>query len=146
MEIPAGSVERPGVRIGDAERDECMEALTEHHVRGRLPVVELDRRHRAALTAATDTELASLLADLPSSTIRGSHLAVAGEWWDLEPKVRAARMVRWAASPVSLIAGGVLVASINIQNDETGFAAGLGAATIGYFTHLLVTRWSKKDR
>src|SRR4051812_20961282 len=123
-----------------------METLTEHHVRGRLPVEELDRRHRAALTAETDAELASLLVDLPSSPARRSHLAVTGDWWNLEPKVRAARMARWAASPVSLIAGGVLVASVNIQTDEAGFAAGLGAATLGYVTHLLVARWSKKFR
>src|SRR4051812_13048313 len=81
----------PAVRIGDAERDECMETLTGHHVRGRLPVEELDRRHRAALTAETDAELAGLLVDLPRSTARGSHIAVAGNWWNLEPKVRAAR-------------------------------------------------------
>jgi hypothetical protein len=76
----------------------------------------------------------------------GSHLAVAGDWWNQEPKARAARITRWAAAPVSLVAGGVLVASINIQTDEVGFAAGLGTAGLGYFTHLLVARWSKKSR
>jgi hypothetical protein len=87
-----------------------------------------------------------LLVDLPRSTARGSHIAVAGDWWNLEPRVRAARLTRWTASPVSLIAGGVLVASINIQTDEAGFAAGLGAAGLGYFAHLLVARWFKKSR
>jgi hypothetical protein len=140
------SEEHPALRIGDAERDEVMETLTEHHVRGRLPVEELDRRHRVALTAETDAELASLLVDLPTSPARRSHLAVAGDWWDLEPRVRAARMARWAASPVALVAGGVLVASVNIQTDEAGFAAGLSAASLGYFAHLLIARWSKKLR
>jgi hypothetical protein len=138
-------MQRFGIRIGDAERDECMEALTEHHVRGRLSVEELDRRHRAALTAETDVELAELLADLPHTSPR-SDLAVAGDWWGLEPHVRAARMARWAATPVSLAAAGVLVAATDITTDEVGFAAGLMAASIGYLTHLLVTRWSDKAR
>jgi hypothetical protein len=93
VETNAGDFEEHlAFRIGDAERDECMETLTEHHVRGRLPVEELDRRHRAALKAETDAELASLLVDLPGSTARRGHHAVAGDRWDLEPKVRAARM------------------------------------------------------
>src|SRR5688500_836467 len=63
--LASGVNQRDPVRIGDTERDECVEALTEHHVRGRLSVDDLDRRHRAALVAVTEADLAALLADLP---------------------------------------------------------------------------------
>ena len=55
------------VRVGDAERDACIDTLTDHHLHGRLPVEELDRRQRAALNAVTAADLAALIADLPGS-------------------------------------------------------------------------------
>jgi len=53
METQASGIEMFLVRVGDAERDACIEALAEHHIRGRLSVEELDRRQRAALNAVT---------------------------------------------------------------------------------------------
>lgn len=52
-------------RVGDAERDGCVELLVEHFLRGRLSAEELDRRQDAALRATTAVELAGLVADLP---------------------------------------------------------------------------------
>ena len=146
MDMYASGVEqRSQVRIGDAERDECMGTLTEHHVRGRLTVEELDRRRSAALAAVTETDLAALLTDLPGGTATRRPLAVGDDWWSLDPKVRAVRIARWAATPVSLAAGGVLVASSNaVHRVETGFAVGLAAAAMGYLTHVVMTRWPGK--
>jgi hypothetical protein len=133
------------VRVGDSDRDECVEALTEHHVHGRLSVDELDRRHRAALVAVTEADLAALLADLPGSNSTLRPLVLGHDWWSLDPKVRAMRMARWAATPVSLAAGGVLVASASTQTDENNFVVGLAASALGYLTHMAITRWSGKE-
>ena len=143
MDKYASSVEQQSpVRIGDAERDECMETLTEHHVRGRLTVEELDRRQRAALVAVTEADLAALLTDLPGGA--STWRPVGGDWWSLDPKVRAMRMARWAATPVSLAAGGIFVASATPLNNEGGFVVGLAAAALGYLTHFAMTKWPAK--
>jgi DNA-binding transcriptional MocR family regulator len=121
-----------------------METLTEHHLHGRLSVEELDRRQRAALEAATRADLAALLGDLPRRTSIRMPLAGGNGWWTLDPKVRARRVARAAATAVSLAAGGVLVASANTQSDETGFGVGLAAAALGYLTHVVITKWPGK--
>ncbi|MFD1933901.1 MULTISPECIES: DUF1707 SHOCT-like domain-containing protein [Nonomuraea] len=60
------------LRIGDAERDETMEALREHFAQGRLTREELDERLDLALSARTVGDLARVHADLPGP---GSRLA-----------------------------------------------------------------------
>ena len=55
-------------RIGDAERAECVEALVEHHVAGRLSREEFEQRQSQAHAAVTFGDLAVLLADLPDTT------------------------------------------------------------------------------
>jgi hypothetical protein len=136
----------PAVRAGDAERHECVEALTEHHVLGRLTVEELDRRQRAALVAVTQEDLAELVADLPGGTDPWRPRAGGQDWWSLEPRERALRLARWTATPVALAAGGVLVASADVHSDGTGFAVGLAAAALGYLTHLVVGKGRGEDR
>lgn len=54
------------VRIGDAERDEAVGLLQEHHIAGRLSVEEMDERVTAALSASKQSDIARLLSDLPS--------------------------------------------------------------------------------
>ncbi|MFC6085129.1 DUF1707 SHOCT-like domain-containing protein [Sphaerisporangium aureirubrum] len=56
---------RDDLRIGDAERDEVMDALREHFAQGRLTHEELDERLGAALAARTSGDLRRVLADLP---------------------------------------------------------------------------------
>jgi hypothetical protein len=142
MDTKASGVEQQSpVRIGDAERDECMATLTEHHVRGRLSVEELDRRHRTALMGVTDADLGALLTDLPGGASTLRPVAAGDDWWSLSPKVRAMRWAGWAAAPASLVAGGVLVASTNLHSDERAFAAGLAAAALGYVTHWARSTW-----
>jgi hypothetical protein len=53
------------LRIGDAERDAAMAQLREHFVAGRLTFDELTERIDAALTAKTQRQIDSLMADLP---------------------------------------------------------------------------------
>lgn len=52
-------------RIGDAERDEAIEALQEHHTLGRLDASEFDDRMGRALEARTSGDLVQLFTDLP---------------------------------------------------------------------------------
>jgi Domain of unknown function (DUF1707) len=61
------------VRIGDAERDATMTQLREHFVAGRLTFDELTERIDAALTAKTQRQIETLMADLPRAarTSRG---------------------------------------------------------------------------
>jgi Domain of unknown function (DUF1707) len=53
------------VRIGDAERDATMAQLREHFAAGRLTLDELTERIDSALTARTQRQIDSLMADLP---------------------------------------------------------------------------------
>nr|WP_300051006.1 DUF1707 domain-containing protein [uncultured Nocardioides sp.] len=140
METLASTGGQIKVRIGDQERDACVDALNEHHARGRLSVDELDRRQRLALAAITDADLSALLLDLPHPTSARTPVVVAEDWWSLDPKVRAGRMARWAAAPFSLVVGGVLVASTVNYSEERQFVAGFTAAGVGYVTHLVLSR------
>jgi len=60
---------QPVPRIGDAERDEVIEALREHFAAGRLRQHEVDERLAAALDALTQPELDALLTDLPAGRL-----------------------------------------------------------------------------
>lgn len=54
------------MRIGDAERDEAVDMLREHHATGRLSTEEFDDRMGRALSARTHSELIELFNDLPT--------------------------------------------------------------------------------
>ena len=55
----------PEVRIGDAERNQVADALSEHFSAGRLDATELKERLDVAMGAKTRGELCGLLSDLP---------------------------------------------------------------------------------
>ena len=61
-------------------------------------------------------------------------------WRSLGARGRNARIIQWSVAPVSLVAGGVLVASANPVNDEAGFAAGLAAAALGFVAGMIITK------
>jgi len=63
--VPGRSRYDYDLRIGDAERDATTTQLRDHFVAGRLTFDELTERLDAALTAKTQRQLDSLLADLP---------------------------------------------------------------------------------
>jgi hypothetical protein len=53
------------VRVGDAERNACIDALIEAHVLGQLSAEELRVGQGAAMAAVTAAELAARHANLP---------------------------------------------------------------------------------
>lgn len=54
------------VRISDADRDEAVEALTQHRVAGRLDEESFMQRVEKALAAQEESQLRTLFADLPA--------------------------------------------------------------------------------
>jgi hypothetical protein len=65
-------VERPELRVGDAERAKVAEQLREHWALGWLETDELEQRVDAAYRARTRGDLAALVADLPEFDNRSS--------------------------------------------------------------------------
>lgn len=59
----------PEVRIGNAEREDALAALSRHLSDGRLTVSEFDDRSAAIASATTRGELEPLFADLPSTPV-----------------------------------------------------------------------------
>ena len=55
----------PGLRVGDAERNQVAEALSQHYSDGRLDATEFKERLDKAMGAKTRGELTGLLGDLP---------------------------------------------------------------------------------
>ncbi|QXT63283.1 DUF1707 SHOCT-like domain-containing protein [Tessaracoccus palaemonis] len=53
------------IRIGDAERDEAVSLLQDHHAAGRLSTEEFDDRMGKALEAKVADDLTALFVDLP---------------------------------------------------------------------------------
>jgi hypothetical protein len=83
-------VERPDLRVGDADREAAVERLQAATADGRLGLDELDDRLAAAYAARTHADLERVTADLPElrraatrplylQTRSGSHKRV-GEW------------------------------------------------------------------
>ena len=69
---PEGTHAEPGgslVRASDADRDRVVEALAAASAEGRLTLEEYSERSDAALVARTLGDLASLIADLPASSL-----------------------------------------------------------------------------
>ncbi len=58
-------VGQPVVRIGDADREFALQALTEHFVAGRLDQEEFEERSGRVWQARTAADLTPLFADLP---------------------------------------------------------------------------------
>ena len=56
----------PAERVGDAEREVAVSALSDHFAAGRLDNAELDVRLESAYRATTRDQLAGLFADLPA--------------------------------------------------------------------------------
>ncbi len=55
----------PTLRIGDVERNQAAEALSQHYSAGRLDDAELKDRLDRAMGAKTGADLAGLMTDLP---------------------------------------------------------------------------------
>jgi hypothetical protein len=100
---------RPGtnrdrrVRIGDAERDEVLNALQEHLAAGRLDVDEYEQRTERVVAARYADDLAEVLVDLPPTQA------------EQERRQRARRPPQWQGwlpFPVPLMIGLAVLAII----------------------------------
>jgi Domain of unknown function (DUF1707) len=76
----------PNMRVGDAERNEVAEALSQHFSAGRLDDAELKERLDRAMGAKTWADLSGLLDDLPPL----------GESVVAPPSPRRHRVATWA--------------------------------------------------
>jgi hypothetical protein len=65
MDRDPGDQRRASLRVSDADREQFVEALRQHHVDGRLTAEELTDRTERAYAARTFGDLDSLAADLP---------------------------------------------------------------------------------
>lgn len=61
--------EVPEIRIGNAEREEALQRLSEHFAAGRLSVAEFDERSAVVAAARTRGELDEVFTDLPAPVI-----------------------------------------------------------------------------
>ncbi|MBO0828982.1 MAG: DUF1707 domain-containing protein [Streptosporangiales bacterium] len=68
---------RPGVRIGDAEREDAVRQLGEHYAAGRLTEEEHAERTEQAYAARTQADLDGLFGDLPGGP---SEQEQHGQW------------------------------------------------------------------
>ena len=146
MDTVASGLELFLVRVGDAERDACIELLTEHHVRGRLSVEEFERRQSAALNAVTVADLAALVADLPGAALPlGQPLGQRSAPGNHGPEAAllavspSARTAALRAGPAALVvaASAVLAASLP---SEGMFAGMVATGVIGYAAHSITAR------
>jgi hypothetical protein len=67
------------LRIGDAEREAAITALTRHYAEGRLTNLEHDERTGSALQARTRADLDKLFADLPRFDLARQQHAATGQ-------------------------------------------------------------------
>ncbi|WP_199434008.1 DUF1707 SHOCT-like domain-containing protein [Qaidamihabitans albus] len=58
-------VDRPEYRLSDAERQEALDALSEHVRTGRLDIVDFDERSARASAAKVRSDLEPVFTDLP---------------------------------------------------------------------------------
>jgi hypothetical protein len=83
---------RPALRIGDAEREDAVNALGEHFATGRLSREEYDDRAEAVLRARTAQEVAPLFGDLPAP----HPMVLTGAPWGAASRVPAQAQGRGA--------------------------------------------------
>jgi hypothetical protein len=89
MDRDPGDQRRASLRASDADREQFVEALRQHHAEGRLTVEELEERTEQAYTARTLGDLDALGGDLPP--LRPPAPATGSSWPappDLPPKLR----------------------------------------------------------
>jgi hypothetical protein len=139
MAMRQGDMDRLVVRVGDAEREECIATLIDHHVYGRLSVEDLDRRQRAAMSAVTTADLWLLLTDLPSQApSRARPKGVALPQADVGSIARKAGL---AAVPITALLGSALWAqSLWDLSAEGPFAGAVMGGVVVLATQALITR------
>lgn len=130
------------MRVGDAERDACLQDLNEHHALGRLSIDELDRRQRATLTAVTALDLAALTVDLPHDLTAGRP-ARRRAWSGVSSLFRsrlARRAAIWTGPPAAVVTASTFVVAADYRYDEQVFLASLATGAVGYLSHWVACR------
>lgn len=89
-----------GVRASDEEREQVVQALSEHATTGRLTLAELEERIGQAYTAITRDDLARLTSDLPSpygevATTGATQPAPSGYTYPARPDGSRRSATRW---------------------------------------------------
>src|SRR5436309_7556392 len=97
------------LRIGDSDRDQISDVLSEHVAEGRLTIDELDQRLGILYAARTRSEAAAVLADLPPLAAPGTaqHFQLGHTHEDPVPSLPAwladdARRERTAPAPAAV--------------------------------------------
>jgi hypothetical protein len=110
-----------GLRVSDADRDRVISELSEHFQAGRLTAEEFDERSGRALRARTESDLAELLADLP--TQRGTVTSPGASQPMARPGVGLA-----TRRPVVALAA--IVAIVALASVSSGLHAVLGGVPV----------------
>jgi hypothetical protein len=135
------------VRVGDVERDACVEKLIENCVQGRLSVEELGRRQREALEASTAADLARLVADLPAVNPSVDPLpsqSAVRSFWPASSRDCAVKLATVFGVPATFVTGGVLVAAYaNGSSDVSQFSWAVVMGAAGYLTHWVVAKFRR---
>ncbi|MGK5628121.1 DUF1707 SHOCT-like domain-containing protein [Streptomyces sp. URMC 123] len=100
---------KPQLRIGHDDREQAIEALTEHSREGRLSIDEYGDRITAAQNAVSREELSALFTDLPEPHPHHQEPAVPATRHPDRPTVRE-RLTR-ASLPVGAVAAVGLTAA-----------------------------------
>ncbi|WP_158892028.1 DUF1707 SHOCT-like domain-containing protein [Amycolatopsis anabasis] len=103
------STDRPDLRLSDAERQEAMDALSEHVRTGRLDIDEFGARSAKVSAAKRLSDLSPIFADLPAP-----RPAVLAEYAAARPardtgSPRALSRLPSSAVPIAAIAGLILI-------------------------------------
>ena len=106
MDRDPGDQQRASLRASDADREQFVEALRQHHAEGRLTLEELTERTERAYAARTLGDLDALRGDLPPLQWYGMVTLVllvvwvmsgAGYFWPIWPILGFAMLLGWQA-------------------------------------------------
>jgi hypothetical protein len=106
MDRDPGDQQRASLRASDADREQFVEALRQHHAEGRLTLEELTERTERAYAARTLGDLDALGGDLPPLLWYGMVTLVllvvwvmsgAGYFWPIWPILGFAMLLGWQA-------------------------------------------------
>jgi hypothetical protein len=107
MDREPGDQRRASLRASDADREQLVEQLRQHHTEGRLTLEELTERTERAYAARTLGDLDALTTDLPAGS-PGAGTAPAGAPGPDRPPAAAGQAAARAALLRSLLWYGLL--------------------------------------
>jgi hypothetical protein len=107
MDREPGDQRRASLRASDADREQLVEQLRQHHTEGRLTLEELTERTERAYAARTLGDLDALTTDLPAGS-PGAGTAPAGAPGPDRPPAAAGQAAARAALLRSLLWNGLL--------------------------------------